>query len=253
MLGQSSGVHVNMCPEIGGFNWKIIISSKYPNYVIFLLTTDSTFTIHVPCLITVEFLSFIKVPVHNKCLKCPTRVGTSDHGLSHPRKAPRAVANGLTGKVRWWSVFPFSVWTWHTRDFLCSHGQKYEGLRFDTLLGCTSKTVCRHLLIWIVLFCGEHVSDICPCLLDALCICLCFGMRYLNMLACVASRGQPSVAVECLESLRVHVRGWRPAFGWGLSLSPRFVCPCRSAAAIFFMLATVGHCYNLSHGQRAPE
>ena len=105
---------------------------------------------------------------------------------------------------------------------------------------------CKHDWYGLLFWCGELASGICVCLLDTLCLCLCFGMSDLNMLACVASTGQPSVAVECLECLRVHVRGWRPAFGWGLSLSSRHVCPYCSAAAAFFMLATRPCCFAVS-------
>lgn len=177
---------------------------------------------------------------------------TSDHGLSHPRKAPGRLRMVWQAKCVGEVSFHFQFGRGTLGIFMFPRTEIWR-IEVQHVIGLYLEN-CRHLLIWLDLFCcGELVSEICLCLLDTLCICLYFGMRDLNMLACVASTGQPSVAVECLESRRVHVRGWRPAFGWGLSLSPRRVCPYCSGAAAFFILSTVGHSYNVSYGQRASE
>jgi hypothetical protein len=55
-------IHINICPEMSGFwfNLRITFNNKYLKVCNILLTTDSTFKIHVPTPITVEFLLFIK-------------------------------------------------------------------------------------------------------------------------------------------------------------------------------------------------
>jgi hypothetical protein len=134
---------------------------------------------------------------------------------------------------------------------------KCEGLRFNTLLGCTSKTVGRHLLMWLIFCFGVGTS-----LLQFVCAvwilsvyCQYFGVRDLNRLACVASTGHPSGAVECLESLRVHVRGWRPAFVWGLSwLSPRRFCPyTQRSRFLLYAFMCVADMRRLTTGIRSEQ
>jgi len=73
------------------FNWKITFNSKYCNYVKYI-------TLHVTSSITVGILTVYQATIHNKGTKYPPPdgMGTSNHGLLHPFKGPKAVANGLT-------------------------------------------------------------------------------------------------------------------------------------------------------------
>jgi hypothetical protein len=171
------------------------------------------------------------------------RMGLDDHGLSHPRKAPGRLV-WQASEVRWWNVSWFSV---GAGTVLCT-------------LGC----LCSHRQLWrieVQHVIGLYLENCRQTFMDTTCFLFVLGTRfyslsvpfgctlYMSVLriapfehALRASTGHPSVAVECLESLRVHVRGWRPAFMWGLSwLSPRRFCSY-SAAASLFMLFTVCPC-----------
>jgi hypothetical protein len=114
MLGQTSGVsssHQNKekCSYkyMSGSEWFLSLIQRLHS-TINTLTTQyftyswHTFTIHVPNLITVEFVLFIISHCSRQILKMSStyinaRMDTSDYRLSHPVKGPRAVASGLTG------------------------------------------------------------------------------------------------------------------------------------------------------------
>jgi hypothetical protein len=53
-------------------------------------------------------------------------------------------------KMRWWNVCSFSIGAACTRGFKCPPQIKISRIEINTLLGCTSKTVCRH--IWYKIF-----------------------------------------------------------------------------------------------------
>jgi hypothetical protein len=94
------------------------INNLTMKYIIY--NWHKTFTIHVPNLITVGFLTFINYPRTFLHLNQRTNWHTSDHTPSHILKVPGSVDNGLKGiNLRWCSVSSSSVVAEHTTAFKC--------------------------------------------------------------------------------------------------------------------------------------
>jgi hypothetical protein len=103
-----------------------ILQSTVSNYVIFCCIRHNTFTIHVPNLITFEFLSFIKLSSQQMLKMSSTWISAcmymSNHAMSHPFKRSRGGCEWQTRvKMHWLSVSSFTIGSEYTRVSECAH------------------------------------------------------------------------------------------------------------------------------------
>jgi hypothetical protein len=78
-------------------------------------------------------------------------IDTSDHAMSHRLKGPGATASDLKGlKNGWRSLFIFQ-WSWILQGFKCRHRKKKTYVTdVNILMGSTSKSVCGHILNYLL-------------------------------------------------------------------------------------------------------
>ena len=76
-----------------------------------------------------------------------------------PKKGPRAVANGVTGKVRWWNVSPFSIGAGTLGIFMFPHTEIWRidiqhviELHLENCLQTFIDMTCRLVLEWVTRF-----------------------------------------------------------------------------------------------------
>jgi hypothetical protein len=132
---------------------KIIFNNKYPNYVIFPYKWYNKFTIHVPNLIIVTSLLFIKSQFTTMLQMSFTWINASmnmyDQEMSHHFKGPRAVTNGFIGlkNAMIKSLFHFQLQLGFLSD--PTDKKKTKGLRSTCCWGACSRVAD---IYWYTIF-----------------------------------------------------------------------------------------------------
>jgi hypothetical protein len=148
-------------------NW--ITNSTTRTLTMWYFTTDSTFTVHVPSLMAVEFL-FIKSRFTTNAQNV-LYLNHCRHG--HVWSWTVAQFQRSRGGYDWFDAhakcvgelsFHFQLKAVYANVFTCLHRQNSKGLRSGGRGRCTWKTVCMHILLWAssspppLSWCGEMLK-----------------------------------------------------------------------------------------------
>jgi hypothetical protein len=135
------------------FNWNITFNNKYLNYVMCYWQLTSQFIMHFPNLMSIDILLFVKSQLTTHSSNVLHRhqgtlghVSTYSHELSRPLKCPDVLDRHEIALMKCLLIL---IWRW-IQSFPTS--KKSKGLKSGEHGGCTSKTVCGRVLIWMFVF-----------------------------------------------------------------------------------------------------